>query len=152
MTTLNELLDKPDTVVPSHRDKELATVSSRILSGLSDTDDFRVSLHGGQELTLPSAVRTLLVHLLTEMSRGNAVTLMPVHAELTTQEAAGYLNVSRPYLVGLLEKGKIKFHQVGTHRRVKFHDLKSYKDIQDQESAAAMDELAVQAQELKMGY
>jgi excisionase family DNA binding protein len=152
MSALKGLLDKPDTVIPTQRDTELATESSRILSSLDGTGEFRVHLDGGEQLTLPSAVRTLLIHLLTEMSRGNAVTVIPVHAELTTQEAADFLNVSRPYLVGLLEKGKIKFRSVGTHRRVKFEDLKAFKDKTDREREEAMAELAKQAQELGLGY
>lgn len=149
------LLDKPNTVMPSEQDARLATESSRILSavdGKQDAGEFRVKLEGGEELRLPSAVKTLLIHLLTEMSRGNAVKIIPIHAELTTQEAADYLNVSRPFLVGLLEKGEVKFHKVGTHRRVKFEDLSAYKQKVDAKQDAAMAELSKQAQEHDMGY
>jgi excisionase family DNA binding protein len=149
------LLDKPNTVMPSEQDARLATESSRILSavdGKQDAGEFRVKLEGGEELRLPSAVKTLLIHLLTEMSRGNAVKIIPIHAELTTQEAADYLNVSRPFLVGLLEKGEVKFHKVGTHRRVKFEDLSVYKQKVDAKQDAAMAELTKQAQEHDMGY
>lgn len=103
-------------------------------------------------LRLPKAVNDLLYHLLTEMAHGNAVTLFPIHAELTTQEAADYLNVSRPYLVRLLEEGKVKFHMVGTHRRVKFRDLDAFRKSTEEERQRVMDELAAQAQDLGMGY
>jgi excisionase family DNA binding protein len=149
------LLDKPNTVMPSEQDARLATESSRILSavdGKQDAGEFRVKLEGGEELRLPSAVKTLLIHLLTEMSRGNAVKIIPIHAELTTQEAADYLNVSRPFLVSLLEKGEVKFHKVGTHRRVRFEDLSAYKQKVDAKQDAAMAELTKQAQEHNMGY
>ena len=152
MGTGNALLDKPNTVLPSKEDAQLAAESSRILSALKGSGEFRVQLEGGQELVLPSAVKTLLMHLLTEMSRGNAVTIIPIHAELTTQEAADFLNVSRPYLITLLEKGAIRFHMVGTHRRIKFEDLAAYKAQKDRERDEAMAELAKQAQEMEMGY
>ena len=152
MPTLNSLRGKPNAILPTKEDSQLAAESSRILSALTDNGDFRVQLEGGQQLVLPSAVKTLLAHLLTEMSRGNAVTIIPIHAELTTQEAADFLNISRPFLIGLLEKGEIKFHTVGTHRRIRFEDLTTYKDKKDRESNDAMTELTKQAQELRMGY
>ncbi|MDR3500701.1 MAG: helix-turn-helix domain-containing protein [Parvibaculum sp.] len=152
MTALNTLLDKPDTIVPSEKDAQLATESSRILSSALPEGDFRVRLDNGQVLTLPHAAARLLSHLLTEMSRGNAVTLIPIHAELTTQEAADFLNVSRPYLIGLLQASGIPFRMVGTHRRIKFRDLQEYKQRRESESNAALDKLAAQAQELDMGY
>jgi excisionase family DNA binding protein len=146
-------IEKPKPVLPSEQDAQLATEASRSLSALAEVEDeFRVQLEGGVTLRLPSAVKALLTHLLTEMSRGNAVTIIPIHAELTTQEAATHLNVSRPHLVSLLQKGAIPFHMTGTHRKVKFADLAAYKAQRAKESEAAMVELAKQAQENDMGY
>lgn len=153
MGALTALREKP--TLPTERETELATESSRILSrsdGTENNQEFRVHLEGGTELRLPSAVKTLLIHLLTEMSKGNAVTIIPIHAVLTTQEAADFLNVSRPHLVSLLEKGEMKFHMVGTHRRIRFSDLSEYKEKHESVREAAMQELADQAQELGMGY
>jgi len=152
---MNALLEKPDTVVPTPNDVELATESSRVLSaaGLANAKaDFKVRLDNGTELTLPNSAMRLISHLLIEMSHGNAVTLIPIHANLTTQEAADYLGVSRPHLVSLLTGGKIKFHKVGTHRRVRFGDLQEYRDAQAREREDSLSALAAQAQELKMGY
>jgi excisionase family DNA binding protein len=72
------------------------------------------------------------------------------HAELTTQEAADLLNVSRPFLIGLLENSQLPHHKVGTHRRVRFADLITYKRRRDAESEEALRELAVLSQEMKL--
>jgi excisionase family DNA binding protein len=151
--TMTALLEKPGTVVPTEEDAKVAAVSSRILASASTERELRVRLlDEGQEITLPKGVARLLSHLLTEMAQGNAVTLIPIHAELTTQEAADFLNVSRPYLVQLLETGELRFRKVGTHRRVLFQDLAEFKKRSEEESSRALEELAAQAQELKLGY
>ena len=149
---MNALLDRPETAVPSEADRKLAAESSRILSRRRAEAELRIRLDNGDVLTLPRAAARMLSHLLTEMSHGNAVTLIPVHAELTTQEAADYLNVSRPFVVRLLESKSIPFRKVGTHRRIRFHDLQEYKQRIDRERDEALDELTEQAQKLKLGY
>ena len=150
---MGDILERPGTSVPTRKDAELAATASRALAAKQTTDDgLRVRLDDGQELLLPKAATRLLSHLLTEMAQGNAVTLIPVHAELTTQEAADFLNISRPHLISLLEKGDIEFHKVGTHRRVKFVAIEAYRKRFEVEARKAMDELAQEAQELGMGY
>jgi excisionase family DNA binding protein len=104
----------------------------------------------GRDLILPRQALALLRDLLSEMAQGNAVTIVPMHAELTTQEAANILNVSRPYLIKLLDESKIPHHKINKHRRIRFDDLMAYKAQQAQLSAQALDELAQQAQELGM--
>jgi excisionase family DNA binding protein len=114
--------------------------------------ELKVRLDDGQELTLPKAATRLIAHLLTEMAQGNAVTIIPVHANLTTQEAADYMNVSRPHLVKLLEEGKIAYHMAGTHRRIRFQDLVAFRATLEKRRRDVMEELAAQAQEEGMGY
>ena len=102
----------------------------------------------GSEIRLPYSILKALMEVVHEMARGNAVRVMPIHAELTTQQAAELLNVSRPFLVSLLEQGEIKYRKVGTHRRILLEDLIVYKDRRDRERLSALDELAKEDQRL----
>ncbi|MEZ5648882.1 MAG: helix-turn-helix domain-containing protein [Alphaproteobacteria bacterium] len=146
---MDRLIERPHAVIPTDQSIALATESSRALSK-EPIKELRVQLSDGTPLVLPEEVKNLLYYMLIEMSRGNAVTVVPFHAELTTQEAADFLNVSRPYLINLLETNKIKYHKIGTHRRIRYSDLHLFKERQDEERNKARDELSAQAQELNL--
>lgn len=148
---MDSILDRDGLIVPSESDSELAAIASRALVRAKD-QSVRVTLDDGKELTLPKSMTELLVRILTELSNGNMVNIMPVHAELTTQEAANHLNVSRPFLIKLLETGKLHFHKVGSHRRVKYEDLKAFMAAHEVVREAAMREMAREAQEMNLGY
>lgn len=122
---------------------------SMLLAQMPKAERANIKLDG-RDLILPRQALALLRDLLSEMAQGNAVTIVPMHAELTTQEAANILNVSRPYLIKLLDERKIPHHKINKHRRIRFDDLMAYKAQQAQLSAQALDELAQQAQELGM--
>jgi excisionase family DNA binding protein len=150
---MNAHLEHADAVPPTQRDAELAALASCALAARHEPDgNLRIYLEDGESFLLPEVAARLLARLLAELGQGNAVALIPVEAELTTQQAADFLNVSRPHLVRLLEDRKIPFHKVGTHRRVKFADLANYKKQFEERRRAAVDELAAQGQELEMGY
>ncbi|WP_434130669.1 helix-turn-helix domain-containing protein [Methylocaldum sp. GT1BB] len=147
---------KPE--LPTESEVTLAKESSRQLSLYLKTKEeaqaIRVIDQKGEHeaVKIPTAAFRLLIDILSEMAQGNAVSLIPVHAELTTQEAADILNVSRPYLIKLLDEGTIPYHKVGKHRRVRYQDVVDYKTRIDQERRKTLEELAAQAQELNMGY
>ena len=144
-----------EAVAPSEAEAKLARESGRALSAYQKRNlRVRIAAAGKAERTveLPAAAVRLLVRILAEMAEGNAVTLVRVHAELTTQQAARMLGVSRPYLIKLLDGGQLPFRKVGTHRRVTLRDLLDYKRKGDAERGKALDDLAAQAQALNMGY
>lgn len=146
--------DSPDTVSPDDVDQKQVTESSRQLAGVlagRKRKSYRLTIDG-ENCDIPVAALRMLKDLLVQLSMGNAVTLMPIHAQLTTQEAADLLSVSRPYLVKLLEAGEIPHHTVGTHRRVLLKDLMEYSRRSDQERLKALEDLAADAQELGLGY
>lgn len=145
------LVGRDDLIVPDESDSELAKVASRSLARARD-QQVNVKLDDGTELALPKSVTELLVRMLTELSNGNMVSIVPVHAELTTQEAANLLNVSRPHLVKLLVEQAIPFHMAGAHRRIRFADLNAYMLERETQRENAMQALAKDAQDLDLGY
>lgn len=145
-----------DPVMPSAADAQMAKLTSRTLASIMSSldDDLEIQILEGndQRVKLPTSAVRLLIDILEQMARGNAVTLIPVHAELTTQQAADVLNVSRPFVVKLIDEGKLPFRKVGAHRRIKFEDLMAFKTNIDNSRHEALNKLVEQAQELDMGY
>lgn len=145
-------LHKDQIITPpaTRAESELARKSSRLLAaciGRGATARLRV-IDGDGEIEVPVSALRMLVDILANMAEGNAISMVPIHAELTTQQTADFLNVSRPYVVGLLERGDLPHHKVGTHRRVRFSDLMAYQQAQLAKSKARLAELAKLDQEL----
>jgi excisionase family DNA binding protein len=147
-STIN-LLD-PDPV-----QAEEAEEAVRLMASLPDAKKtllLKSADHEEVTVKLPEEALRIMHNVLMHMAAGEKLMLVPTHHELTTQEAADLLRVSRPYLVKLLEEGQIKYHNVGNRRKVRFDHLMTYREKMKKESREALDELTIQAQELGMGY
>jgi excisionase family DNA binding protein len=144
--------------LPTQQVSEQAQEALRSLSSVArrkSAREIRVAADGTAKavsVTVPREAFELFLEVLGQMANGNAVTIVPVHAELTTQQAADLLNVSRPFLVGLLEEGKIPFRLVGSHRRVRFADLTTYKESDQKRRRDVLDALTEDAQRHGLGY
>ncbi len=144
-----------DIRLPDPAERESALEALKQLRGLRLPSSAAIQVRADGEqatITMPPAVLNLLMEMLSQLASGNAVTIVPVHAELTTQQAADILNVSRPHLVSLLEGGMIPYKRVGSHRRIRFEDLMAYRRKDEEKRRAVLDELASEAQRLGLGY
>ena len=117
----------------------------RILS----VKDFQPKLVGanGEKITIPEPIYQVLLQVVHAMASGKAISIIPQQQELTTQQAAEFLNVSRPYLIKLLEQGEIPHIKVGSHRRVRFDNLMNYKQQRDVKRDQLLTELTQMSQE-----
>lgn len=127
--------------------------ASEALHTLSEHPQGRLSLHlndthGQMNILLPQELLPLLREALDQLASGNGVQLLPLQTELTTQEGADLLQLSRPHLVRLLEQGKLPYHMVGTHHRLKLADVLAYKEEREARREAALRMLAQESQDL----
>jgi excisionase family DNA binding protein len=132
--------------LPSASEKEAANQLRQVLASHLHGDVKLRVLKDEQkkptEITLSPGLSGLLMELLRHIARGDAVTLVPVHEMLTTQQAADILNVSRPFLISLLDKDEIRYTSVGRHRRIRAEDLFAYKRKRDEKRSKALSDLA----------
>ena len=145
--------------VLDEREAEMAKTAQRcIMAALDHSKAHRIALVDRRSknqapiLELPPKALRFFADLLGAMSQRQPVSLIPQKHELTTQEAAAFLNVSRPFVVKQLEEGKIPFRKVGRHRRVEFEQLVKYQESLRRDTDSALQDLADQAQALKQGY
>lgn len=141
---------------PSAQDAAMARVSGQVLSPHVQQKGSLVLKvrEAGQDkpLELPAGAVALLMDILEAIAAGRGVTLIPENAELTSVQAAEVLNVSRPFLIKLLEDNVLPHRKVGKHRRIRMEDVMAYKSKIDRDREAVLDQLAREAQELEMGY
>ncbi len=151
MTTLSD----PLRLEPASADlaREAATRLADLLAGeAKDLSVLRLTAEGVSEavpMLVPVQVLKLLASVLKQLAEGNAITIVLYNKELTTQQAADLLNVSRPYLVKhLLDRGEIPFHRVGNRRRIRFQDLEEYRRRDHERRQRIAEELTREAEAL----
>lgn len=133
--------------LPSRMEIENADQLRQIIASVIEDENYTLNVvqekgQPAEPITLTPGIAQTFLEVLRLISSGSGFKMIPVNAELTTQEAADLLNVSRPFLVKLLEENMIPFHKVGRHRRVRAEDLFRYKDKRDQTRAAALEAMA----------
>lgn len=145
--------------VLTNEEAEMAKIAQRcIIKALDHSRAQKIQIidEGGNDdtpvLEVPPQALRLFADLLGAMSRREVVTIVPRGHALTTQEAAAYLNVSRPYVIKLIDEGKLTCHKVGRHRRIEFDVLATYRKAMKQDAAEALQALTDLDQELKLGY
>ncbi|MDJ1178765.1 helix-turn-helix domain-containing protein [Roseofilum sp. BLCC_M91] len=141
-----------EPIQPSKNDIRLAAETAQKLAAYAENEVLKIRIieEGSDTIPveIPAPAVSLLIDLLQEMSKGNAVTLIPYHAQLTTQKAADFLNVSEPFVVELCNKGELPYSRLGKHRMIDFADLIEFKRKSLVESHQALDELAALHQEM----
>jgi len=138
-------------------EQRMAHVSVLRLSQISSktrtakTKEVRIILQG-EEIILPERALTYLIEVLSKMSDGKSVDIVAEDAELSTQQAADILNVSRPFIVKILEEGRIPFKKVGKHRRILLQDILRIKEEQSKERESLLERLSKDSQNMGLGY
>ena len=145
------VLGKPTKNEQKMASETLANLSSAISK--HGQDIVRISIQESKEyFSIPKKALEFLSHILSIMAEGKAISIIPSESELSTQQAADILGVSRPHIVKLLEQGIIPFKKAGAHRRILLEDLMQYAEQQKETRKTSLKFLAKQAQELNLGY
>lgn len=151
METVLEKTTKEDQRIALSSISKLNESSRKIINSAGSSVKIKID-DGKGYLSIPKKALSLLFDILSNMAEGKSITLVPSDTELSTQQAADMLNVSRPHLVKILEAGEIKFRKTGTHRRIELKNLIEYDSKIRQNRKEKLNFLARQAQELKLGY
>lgn len=153
------LSDFSETIIPTEVESNLASESCQRLAKIIErtpVQQLELSVKSDdveeEAVSIPSSAFRVLRDVLAQMAEGHSVMLIPVHSELTSQQAADLLNVSRPFLIEQLNNGVIRHRKVGTHRRILLKDLMEYKAQMDQGRYKALEELSAIDQESDFGY
>ncbi len=147
------LLDQSNPLVATDEEAIIAKEAAaklQLISLLGTDVKLRVSEQPNLVVPLPARAVKMIVNILAAMAERTPISILPHTAELTTQQAADFLNVSRPHLVGLLDKGELRHRMVGTHRRITVGDLLAFKKKSDDTRRAAIRSMVAESQKLKL--
>lgn len=144
-------LELPDRTAAEQAAQAVADLTAFLMAHPTPTTRVRLcadEADGETQVVIPAVAFRFFVDVLAELANGNAVTVAPVHAELTTQQAADLLNVSRPYLIKLLDEQQIPFRRVGNRRKVQLVDVLEFKRRDDEHRQKVLDDLTREAVDL----
>lgn len=147
------LMDQTEPLVADETEATIAKAAVQKLKAVSDAgQDVRITFEDNAKVVVPLPARALelIVRILESMAERVPISVIPHEAELTTQQAADFLNVSRPFLVGLLDRGLIEYRMVGTHRRVRYGDLLRYEAQSKKARRAAIDAMVEESRRLDL--
>ena len=133
-------------IQPPKNEAEIKEIKE--LSAIFGDKNIKIITPSGYQIEIPYSILSLFKTVIETLNNGDALTIIPMHKELTTQQAADVLNVSRPYFIKLLENGEISFNKVGRHRRISMLDLLEYKIKRDKIRKENLDELSKLGQDL----
>lgn len=151
METLLKDITKEDQKIAINSAEELQIASKKVKSSSAKGVKIKIQ-ETGEFITIPKKALSLLSTIVQNMAEGNTISIVSSNPEISTQQAADMLNVSRPHLIKLLETKKIPFKKVGTHRRILLKDILEYNQRQAKERENQLELLAKQAQDLNLGY
>lgn len=129
--------------------EEIETIKQlKKLISKAENKELQISTSNGESIALPNSVTDIFRTVINVIAQGKGISLIPVAEEVTTTQGAEILNISRPYLMRLIENGEIPYHQVGTHKRINLQDLLEYKKIRDTKRKKGLQKLTELSQEL----
>ncbi len=133
---------------PATQEIKIARESIEKMPLGTDTPLFVASSQDEEPIELPAGAAAVLRDVMQIIAAGHGLTVVPLHSELTTKQAADILNVSRPYLIKLLDAGEIPFHKVGSHRRIRTEDVMRYQQTLRDQQEVILDQMVAEAQEM----
>lgn len=136
---------------PPHNNniEEIETIKQlKKLIGKAENKELQISTSNGESIVIPNSVTDIFRTVINVIAQGKGISLIPVAEEVTTSQGAEILNISRPYLMRLIENGELPYHQVGTHKRINLQDLLEYKNIRDKKRKKGLQKLTKLSQEL----